>query len=177
MTISKEESFRSSALLKIAEEMCLAARTAPKAKGIDLLEIAIISGDDILKLSGKMKDISERESHPGFLRDSENIKKAQAIFLIGTKAKTIGLKYCSFCGWKNCAEAEENKAVCVYNPGDLGIAIGSAVAYASAHHIDNRIMYSAGKAAVEAGLLGGEVKIAFAIPLSVSSKNPFFDRM
>lgn len=42
-------------------------------------------------------------------------------------------------------------------------------------HIDNRIMFSAGYAARKLGLLPG-CRSVFALPLSISSKNPFFDR-
>ncbi|MFA4966621.1 MAG: DUF2148 domain-containing protein [Candidatus Margulisiibacteriota bacterium] len=175
--LRKEEEFKKEAVLEVAEKMCLAARTAPKARGLDLLEIAVLSGDTILKMANKMKEIGERESHHTFLRDSENIRNAQAIVLIGTKLKTIGLKYCSFCGRPNCAEAEKAGVICIYNSGDLGIAVGSAVSVAEDNRIDNRVMYSVGKAAIESKLLGDEVKIAFGIPLSVSGKNPFFDRM
>ena len=172
----KEESFRFSAIEKIAEDMCLAARTAPKARGIDLLEIIVLKGADILKISEKMKEIGERENHNTFRRDAENVKQASVIVIIGTKTKVLGLRYCSFCGWPTCADAEAAKAMCAYNTGDLGIAIGSAVSIAMDHRVDNRIMYSAGKAAVDMKLLGEEVKVAFGVPLSVSAKNPFFDR-
>ena len=164
------------AIERIAEEMCLAARTAPKGRGIDLLEIMILKGEEIKKLSDKMAKIGEKENHPTFLRDSETILKASAVVVIGTKKQYIGLKYCGFCGFPGCAEAEQAKASCVFNPGDLGIAVGSAVAVAMDHRVDNRIMYSAGKAALELGWLGKEIGIAFGIPLSVSGKNPFFDR-
>lgn len=174
--LKKEQDFRIEAVLKVAELMCLAARTAPKARGLDLLEVAIISGDTIEKLSRKMKEIGERETHATFLRDSENIKQAQAIVLLGTRIKVIGLKYCSFCGWPNCAEAEKAGAICAYNSGDLGIALGSAVSVAEDHRVDNRVMYSVGKAAVDLALLGPEVKVVYGVPLSVSAKNPFFDR-
>ncbi len=174
--MKKESDFRDEIILKIAMEMAAAARTAPKARGLDLLEILILEKDDIAKLSNKMKEIGERESHNTFLRDSENIKSAQALLLLGAKKKTIGLKYCSFCGFENCAECEKADAVCAYNSGDLGIAIGSAVSCASDHRIDNRVMYSAGKAAIEAKLFSADVKIAYGMPLSMSSKNPFFDR-
>ncbi|KAF0135328.1 MAG: hypothetical protein FD145_154 [Candidatus Saganbacteria bacterium] len=174
--IKKENDFKIEAVLDIAKKMCLAARTAPKARGVDLLEIAVISGDTIQKLSKKMKEIGERESHQTFLRDCESILHSQAIVLIGTKVKTIGLKYCSFCGKPNCAEAEKAGVICSYNSGDLGIAIGSAVSVAENHRVDNRIMYSVGKAVVDMEMLGKEVKVAYGIPLSVSSKNPFFDR-
>jgi uncharacterized ferredoxin-like protein len=37
-------------------------------------------------------------------------------------------------------------------------------------------MYSAGRTAVELGLFSKNVKVAFAVPLSVSGKSVFFDR-
>ena len=171
-----EEKIRQELVEKIAGEMAGAARTAPKARGTDLLEILILTGGDIVLLAEKMKAIGERESHQTFSRDSENIRKALALVLIGTKKKVIGLKYCSFCGRANCAEAEKAGVICAYNTGDLGIAIGSAVSVAMDHRIDNRVMYSAGKAAIEGGFLSEEVIVAYGIPLSVSGKNPFFDR-
>ena len=174
--MKKEADFKNEVVLKIAQEMCLAARTAPKGKGIDLLEIAIITDGEITKLSAKMKEIGEKHNHPTFLRDGENIKCAAAIVLIGTRKLAIGLKYCAFCGWPTCADAEKAGAVCALNTGDLGIAVGSAVSVAMDHRLDNRVMYSIGKAAIEAGLLGTEVKIAYGIPLSATGKNPFFDR-
>lgn len=174
--IEREEKFRAAAVLRIAEKMCIAARTAPKAKGLDLLEIAVVSGDSILKLAAKMKEIGERENHQTFLRDSENIKSALAIVVIGTKKKTVGLKYCSFCGWPTCADAEQAGAICAYNTGDLGIAVGSAVSIAADNRLDNRVMYSVGRAAIDMKLLGEEAVVAFGLPLAATSKNPFFDR-
>lgn len=172
----KEEEFKIEAVEKVAEEMCLAARTAPKARGMDLLEVAILKGNDIKNISAKMKEIGEREKHNTFLRDAESVKNAQVIVVIGTKRKIIGLRYCGFCGWPTCDEAERAGAICAYNTGDLGIAVGSAVSVAADHRIDNRVMYTIGKATLDMKLLGEEVVVAFGIALSVSSKNPFFDR-
>ncbi|MFA5112724.1 MAG: DUF2148 domain-containing protein [Candidatus Margulisiibacteriota bacterium] len=172
----QEPAFRAAAVARVAEELALAARTAPKGRGLDLLEVLVLTGADIAKLSAQMQAIGEREKHQTFLRDSENIKGAQAILLIGTKQKVVGLRYCSFCGYPSCDEAERAGAVCALNSVDLGIAVGSAVSVAADHRIDNRVMYTVGKAAVEMKLLGPEVAIALGIPLSVSSKNPFFDR-
>jgi len=174
--VIKEEEFRAGTVEKIAEEICLAARTAPKGKGSDLLEIAVLKGDDIQRLSAKMKEIGDREQHQTFLRDGENVKNALAIVVIGTKKKAVGLRYCSFCGYASCDEAERAGALCALNTIDLGLAVGSAVAVAADHRIDNRVMYTVGKAALELKLLGPEVVIALGVPLSVSSKNPFFDR-
>jgi uncharacterized ferredoxin-like protein len=52
----------------------------------------------------------------------------------------------------------------------------SAVAMASGLHIDNRMMYSIGRACLDLGLFGKDVKQALGIPLSITGKNPFFDR-
>ncbi|OGC23325.1 ferredoxin [candidate division WOR-1 bacterium RIFOXYB2_FULL_42_35] len=174
--LKNEKDFKEEQVIVIAQQMCLAARTAPKGKGLDLLEMVVISGGDIKKVSQKMEQIGQRENNATFLRDSQNILQAQAIVLIGTKLKTMGLRYCGLCGFPNCAENEKNKGICVFNPGDLGIAVGSAVSVATDHRLDNRVMYTIGLAALELKLLVSEVKIAFGIPLSVSGKNPFFDR-
>lgn len=171
-----ESEFKTETIERIAEEMCLAARTAPKAKGKDLLEIVVLKGEEIKHLSAEMKKIGEREKHPTFLRDCENILAASVIVIIGTRKQTIGLRYCSFCGQPDCATAEKAGVNCAYNAGDLGIAIGSAVAVATDHRLDNRIMYTIGKTAVEIKLLGDDVVIAYGIPLSATGKNPFFDR-
>ena len=156
--------------------MCLAARTAPKARGIDTLEMAIFKGEEIKKLSDRMLKIGEKENNHTFLRDGANILKAPVIVLIGTRKHYLGLKLCGFCGYSGCAEAEKNRAICAFNTGDLGIAIGSAVSIAMDHRVDNRVMYSVGKAGLEMGLLGTEAVVAYGIPLSATGKNPFFDR-
>lgn len=161
---------------RVAEEMCLAARTAPKARGIDLLDTVIIKEKDIKKLSDKMLKIGEKLNNHTFLRDGANILKASVMVVLGTKRQYLGLKHCSFCGASGCAENEKRGGICAFNSGDLGIAIGSAVSVATDHRIDNRIMYSAGKAALEMGLMAQDVIIAYGIPLSATSKNPFFDR-
>ncbi|MBU0686758.1 MAG: ferredoxin [Candidatus Margulisbacteria bacterium] len=174
--IKNEKDFNEEVIIAVAQKMCLAARTAPKARGVDNLEIIIVTDKDILKLSAKMKEIGEREQHQTFIRDAENIKNAKCLVVIGTKTKYLGLKYCKFCGFANCAEAEKNNAICVFNTGDLGIAMGSAVAIAADNRVDNRIMYTIGRAAIDAGFFDKGVAVAFGIPLSVSGKNPFFDR-
>ena len=58
---------------------------------------------------------------------------------------------------------------------DLGIAVGSAVSVAADMRIDNRVMFSVGKAAQSMKLLGECTRI-MGIPLSVSGKSPMFDR-
>jgi len=161
---------------QIAQEMSLAARTAPKGKGLDLLEIIMVKGETIKKLSDKMMKIGEKENHKTFIRDGDNILKASAIVILGTKREHLGLKYCGFCGFGNCAGNQKAGGMCAFNTGDLGIAIGSAVSVATDHRIDNRIMYTVGKAAIDSDLMDKDIRVAYGIPLSATGKNPFFDR-
>lgn len=178
MAIKKEKELNSKTVLNVAELMTMAARTAPKARGTDNLEIAIATGETIQQLSKYMKMHGKKHEMAFFNRDAENIAKSPAIVLIGTYFKTQGIKKCGMCGFDNCAKKEKHKNTpCVFNTNDLGIALGSAVSVASNHHIDNRIMFSVGQAALKLGLLGKGVKIAFGIPLSATAKNPFFDRL
>ena len=58
---------------------------------------------------------------------------------------------------------------------DLGIALGSAVSIAADYRVDNRIMYSIGKAAAEMKYADDSV-VWHGIPISISGKNIFFDR-
>jgi len=164
------------ALLPIVKAMALAARTAPKARGVDNLVIAVLEPADIEKLAVEMERIAAENNAPGFKRDAGNIRLAPAALLIGTRAQTTGLNVCGLCGHENCAANEKAQGICVFNTNDLGIAAGSAVAVAAQYHVDNRIMYTVGLAAVRLMTLGEGVRFALGIPLSATGKNPFFDR-
>jgi uncharacterized ferredoxin-like protein len=178
MTVMLEESNRATALMDVASRMMTAARTAPKARGNDHLVIAAVVGEDIRRISAKMIEmVKEKGASESFLRDAENILAADAVVLIGTKIKSIGLTYCGLCGFKNCEEKNRHPShPCAFNAHDLGIAVGSAVAEAMDARVDNRIMYSVGMAVRELNLLGEDVPINMGIPLSATGKNPFFDR-
>ncbi len=163
-------------LIDLAQQLCIAARTAPKSRGRDLLVTGIISGADKTRLADTMREIAQRDGVAFFARDAENIDDSPVVVLIGSLKQPIGLPHCGFCGFEGCQQLEESGGVCAFNSGDLGIALGSAVARAADLRLDNRIMYSVGKAVVELKLLGAEVAIAYGIPLSASGKNIFFDR-
>jgi uncharacterized ferredoxin-like protein len=177
MTLTKEESIRKETVLRIAAEMLTAARTAPKARGVDRLYLAVITNEEIRQLSASMLEFLKKGAPEFFDRDASNLLQADAVLLLGTSYESQGLKLCGYCGFTNCEEKSKHPDVpCVFNTGDLGIAIGAAVSIAADRRIDNRIMYSAGYVAVKTGLTPPEVRLAYAIPLSVSAKNPFFDR-
>ena len=50
------------------------------------------------------------------------------------------------------------------------------MAMAADMRVDTRIMFSVGMAAKALDILGHDVTQVYAIPISISSKNPFFDR-
>ena len=83
---------------------------------------------------------------------------------------------CQFCGFQDCGTCTAQGGRCAYTAMDLGIAIGSAVSTAADRRADNRVLFSAGRAAMNLKLLGEEVCQAVGIPLSASGKSPFFDR-
>lgn len=172
--IENERNIRHQLVLDAARKMMLAARTAPKGKGIDILEIGLVTDEDILRLSEEMIRIATDTGLKFFLRDAENIKSAEAVVLLGTRQQVQGLN-CAHCGSATCTEKPE-AVPCAINSVDLGIAIGSACATAADLRVDTRVMFSAGLAAQHLHFLGEESKCVMAIPVSASSKNPFFDR-
>ncbi|MBO5251151.1 MAG: ferredoxin [Bacteroidaceae bacterium] len=172
MIVSERET-RHEHVLRIAQQMMTAARTAPKGKGADVIEIAIVTDEDIRKLSDKMVALHEENGFKFFLRDADNILNAECVLLIGTREHVHGLN-CGHCGFPTCAERPTN-VPCAIVSVDVGIAIGSACATAADNRVDTRVMFSAGLAAQRLGLLK-DCKQVYAIPVSASSKNPFFDR-
>jgi uncharacterized ferredoxin-like protein len=167
------------AILNVACEMAAAARTAPKGCGIDNIEVVILDGEDKDALSAEMRAIGEKLGDVGdfFGRDAGNVDASEAVVLIGVRNAPIGLNdFCGLCGFEDCAAAAGAGANCAFNVTDLGIAIGSAAAVAMDRRIDNRVMFSAGKAAMNLSMLPEKVKVAHAIPLSASGKSVFFDR-
>ncbi|WFO76325.1 ferredoxin [Desulfurococcaceae archaeon MEX13E-LK6-19] len=145
--------------------MVVSAITAPKAKGIDNIVVAIIhEKDELEKLAKKMEELAESYGE-FFRRDADNIRRSQAVVLIGCKIIDIGVKK------PNEYKYDVNLVLSLIN---LGIAIGSAVKTASIHNVDNRIMYTVGVAAKNLRLIDADVIIG--IPLSATSKNIYFDR-
>ena len=171
--IQNEREIRHAHVLQAVHQMMTAARTAPKGKGIDIIEVAMVTDEDINRLSEKMVSISEETGLKFFLRDAENILQAEALLIIGTRQQVQGLN-CGHCGFPTC-ERKPLAVPCALNTVDVGIAVGSACATAADLRLDTRVMFSAGLAAQQLGMLG-DCSCVMAIPVSASSKNPFFDR-
>jgi uncharacterized ferredoxin-like protein len=172
-----ENDIKSDSLLKIAGLMSIAARTAPKGRGISNLDIKIASGEDLEILANKMTEISKLHNQAFFERDAKNIRNSTAVILLGIKLNSLGLKYCGLCGFDNCeAKSQNQNFPCTFNNIELGIAIGSAVSVAAMHHVDNRIMYTVGMAARDLKIFDDRYKIIMGIAISAENKNIYFDR-
>lgn len=165
-----------SAALQVLELMAAAARTAPKTRGIDNIRVVAIE-DEATKqqLMARMRAIAQAENRPTVARDAGNLESAHAVLVIGAEANPSQLN-CGYCGQATCEALEAVHGVCAFNAIDLGIATSSAAALAARCHMDTRIMFSIGRACQDLGWFDPKVKQALGIPLSVTGKNPFFDR-
>ena len=176
------------AVAVVADLMALAARTAPKGKGIDTLELVVLAKKDMKKLAGRLEKLGNELGIGFFLRDAKNLAASDGCVLIGCRGRETAGINCGGCGYARCAEftkSAKRKTVpqtpfegpnCVLRMADLGIAVGSAVKTAQIHNVDNRVLYSGGVAARDLGLFSTECTVVYAIPLSATGKNIFFDR-
>ncbi len=175
--IVKGKDMERKAVEEVAELMCAAARTAPKGKGVDNLVTLVVTGEDKDGLAKEMRRVAEEHSVEFFARDADCVDSSQAVVLLGQRPVPFYLPVCGYCGFGNCADNKEKGGVCAISVGDLGIAACSAASVAGLHHVDNRIMFSIGRAALNLKLFeDDDVREAYGIPLSVSGKSPFFDR-
>ena len=147
------ENERLERVVAVGHAMLTAARTAPKGKGVDILECALVTGDDIRRLSESMLELHRLTGRGVYARDGHNILQADAVVVIATRSLPLGLN-CAHCGFPTCDEKPAN-VPCAVNCVDVGIAIGMA--------------------AERLNLLPGCSQY-YCIPLSATSKNPFFDR-
>jgi len=172
----KSEDSERRAAFAVADLMVAAARTAPKGCGVDNLEIAILDGKEKDALSVAMRKIAEQSGAAFFARDADNVDNSHCVVLIGVKNNPLALSGCGLCGFSSCTEMQKSNTNCAFNITDLGIAVGSAVSIAADHRMDNRVMFSVGKAAIEIKCLSDQVRVCYGIPLFTSGKSIFFDR-
>jgi uncharacterized ferredoxin-like protein len=167
----------------VAKLMEISAVTAPKSKGENFIKTRVLEGDLVKELAGAMVNYGESTQKKDFDRDAKNVAQSEAVVLIGLKnANVLGLD-CGACGHPDCKtfgrqkkqDGEFTGPFCAYRLLDMGIALGSAVKTASLLNIDNRIMYRAGVVARKLNLVDWD--FVMGIPLSVSGKNIFFDRI
>ena len=159
----------------VADLMMLAAKTAPKGRGADNVVAIVLDGKEKDDLSAEMHRIAKESGSEVFERDAGNVENSHLVIVIGAKDNPVGIS-CGFCGFKNCGDLKKAGGRCAFNITDLGVALGSAVSVAANHRIDNRIMFTIGKAVQNLKFFPDNVKTCFGIPLSSSAKSIFFDR-
>lgn len=169
-------------IIQVAAMMEIAARTAPKSRGEDFIEIMTITGRTVKDLAEAMIKFGKEKGKSKFDRDAANVAASSAVVIIGlNNCTSLGLD-CGACGYPDCdsfnkarkAEVDFMGPICSFRLVDLGIAVGSAVKTAQIFNVDNRIMYRIGVAARWMGLVDWDYLLG--IPLSATGKNIYFDR-
>lgn len=182
----------------VAKLMAISARTAPKAGGIDHIQIMLANSNEQKSIAEMMRTIGEEictklpDNQLGtaikadWESDAQTIIESAFLMLIGIEGrKTLGLN-CGGCGFSTCAEMLKHPPIsitennlpgpyCIFKVMDLGISSASAVKTAMEHNVDNRLMYKAGVAALKLGILH-PCDLIIGIPLSATGKNIYFDR-
>lgn len=97
--IQNEREIRHEYVLQAVRQMMTAARTAPKGKGIDIIEVAMVTDEDIKRLSEELVIMSGETGLKFFLRDADNILQAEAIMIAGTRQQVQGLN-CAHSGFR-----------------------------------------------------------------------------
>lgn len=186
MPVFQSPQAESEAILTAAKLILAAVTTSPKTRGISSLTSAILQGEEQAQLAQAMEDQFNNKNHKlNFLRrDAQSMRQSAAVLLIGVKGtrpkKPEDPINCGACGFSTCGEflqAAKKKGgdfvgpLCIFPVLDLGVALGVPTKMAAAMNIDNRLMYSAGAAAMNLGILDADLILA--LPLSVSPKNIF----
>ena len=114
--IINERTSRHENVIAATRQLLTAARTAPKARGVDIIEAILVEGDDLKILADKMIEIGNERNRPSFIRDAGNVLQAECIVAIGTSYQSLGLN-CGYCGFATCAEREKSFS---YSPTVLG---------------------------------------------------------
>ncbi len=181
MPIIKGLDSEKEALLELAKMILVSARTAPKSKGLDSIQTALLTGKEKDNIAEKMRSYAASKGD-NWYRDAKNIEDSAVLVLIGVQGVPIDLINCGLCGFKTCEDLLEARKkshgpspCCAFKLMDLGIALGSGAKTSSIHNVDCRIMYRPGKAAKELGYMK-DVDLVIVIPLSASGKNIYFDR-
>jgi uncharacterized ferredoxin-like protein len=178
------DDMKNKAIETVVALMGASAKTAPKSKGKDDLEIKFFSGEELTKAIDLMASEQYVEStvkKKEFFLDSdiEALKNCDGVLAVGIKAKRAMRLNCGKCGYTDCvgfakAVSQGIDANCVFKMLDLGFACCSACKVASDMNIDNRVMYDIGEAIRR--LYMKECDFVLGIALSIKGNNIFFDR-
>ncbi len=186
----KSKEVEKSAVTMAAALMAASARTSPKGRAVDSTTSLVLMDDDLEKLALAME--RKAAEKPDYLssvyrRDANNVRNSGCVLLLGVTGEPKKIEQpldCGACGFASCEHLSKARKkaktkdfvgpVCIFQAMDLGIALCSSAKLAAELGIDNRMMYTVGAAAQSLRLLDSDIIIG--IPLSVTGKNPYFDR-
>ncbi len=186
----KSKEVEKSAVIMAAALMAASARTSPKGRAVDSTTSLVLMDDDLEKLALAME--RKAAEKPDYLssvyrRDANNVRNSGCVLLLGVTGEPKKIEQpidCGACGFASCEHLSKARKkaktkdfvgpVCIFQAMDLGIALCSSAKLAADLGIDNRMMYTVGAAAQSLRLLDSDIIIG--IPLSVTGKNPYFDR-
>ena len=80
MSIIKSEKLIHESVIDVAKKMIIAAKTAPKGRGIESLSYLLVTGKELGFISEKMIEISKKNKAEFFARDAANLVKSNALF-------------------------------------------------------------------------------------------------
>jgi len=103
MAYSGGDMIRETGLKEAAKLLVLAAKTAPKTKGQDFMEILVLGKEEVEKLGKKMIEL-------GLERDGKNVLDSEYVLIVSTTDEPANLN-CGGCGFKDCGEYEKNEKV------------------------------------------------------------------
>jgi uncharacterized ferredoxin-like protein len=75
------------AVITVANLMALAARTAPKGKGVDSLEIVVLAKKEMRKIATRLEKLGNVRGIGFFLRDAKNLAASDGCILIGCRGR------------------------------------------------------------------------------------------
>ncbi len=186
----KSKEVEKNAITMAAALMAASARTAPKARGVDSTVSLVLVDEDLEKLALAMEQKGTGKPEylsSAFRRDAHNVRNSGCVLLLGVTGEPKKLEQpidCGACGFASCEHLSKARKqarmkdfvgpLCIFQAVDLGIALCSSAKLAADFGIDSRMMFTIGAAAKSLDLLDSDFIIG--IPLSVSGKNPYFDR-
>ena len=88
-----EENIRNENIKDIAKMLMTAARTAPKARGVDNMVLAVATDEAIVDIANKMRQLAVEREMEFFSRDADNIMNSGAIVLFGMKISAKKILY------------------------------------------------------------------------------------
>jgi len=94
----------SDAVKTVADLVTTAARTAPKAVGIDSIGMEVVTGNELAKLAREMERIRDVMGVDFFKIRGEQLKNSDACVLTGVAGRVALCANCGECGHATCAD-------------------------------------------------------------------------